>query len=123
MTSTVRIAPPNSLLLVVDDPGKIDVPRIVRGRTNVAGTRSCIAIGTRSAQDGETLVSLASEDAPDEAPAFDGVLDTPRKTLSVCSVLLSPIIECKVASERTRGRVWTNHPSEPDTVRIVVSAP
>jgi hypothetical protein len=120
MKYNLRVAPPNSLVLVMDLAGEMDIPRVVRGRSNVAGTRSCIAIGTRSSQDGETLISLTDEEIPVGEPAFDGTLDTPKRNVSVCSILLEPLIGCEVASEKTRVRVWTNHLAEPDEVRIVV---
>jgi hypothetical protein len=120
MKATARVAPANSLLLVMDRAGSCDIPRVMRGKANVVGTKSCVAIGTLSAQDGETSIVLSDEDLPVGEPAFDGTLDTPKMRVSVCSVLLEPIIECKVVTARTRVRIWTNHPSEPDTVRIFV---
>ncbi|HEY2514125.1 MAG TPA: hypothetical protein VGI39_24830 [Polyangiaceae bacterium] len=121
MKTNLRITAPNSLVLVMDLGGAMDIPRVVRGRANVAGTRSCIAIGTRSAQDGETSLSVSDEGATsDEEPTFDGTIDTPKKKVSICSVLLEPLVECEVASGKARVRIWTNHPAEPDDVRIVV---
>jgi hypothetical protein len=121
MKYSLRFAPPNSVVLVMDLAGEMDIPRIVRGRSNVTGTQSCIAIGTRSSQDGETLLSVTdNEEVPVGEPTFDGTLDTPMRKVSVCSILLEPLIECEVASGKARVRVWTNHPAEPDEVRIVV---
>jgi hypothetical protein len=123
MNKSIQIAPPNSFIVVIDRASKLDVPRVIAGRKNVAGTPSCIAIGTLCNIDGETCVSLTDQAPPGE-PVYDGILETPKRRVSVCSMLLDPFVECDVPSETTRVRVWTNRPSEPDNIQIVVeSAP
>jgi hypothetical protein len=122
MNKSIQIAPPNSFIVVIDRATRdLDVPRVIPGRKNVAGTPSCIAMGTLCNLDGETSLSLTDQ-APAGEPAYDGILETPTRRVSVCSMLLEPFIECDVPGETTRVRVWTNRPSEPDNIQIVVQA-
>jgi hypothetical protein len=120
MKVQIRIAAPNSVVLVMD-PSIGEIPETMGG-ASIAATLSCIAVGTLSALDGETLISLSDElrDAPEEEPAFDGTVETPERRVSVCSVMNRSLLECEVTTDTTRVRIWTNHASEPDVVRIVV---
>ena len=56
MNKSVRVAPPNSFVIVMDlgTAKKLDVPRVIVGRADVVGTPSCIAI--------RTLASIDSRD-------------------------------------------------------------
>jgi len=121
--STVDVAPPNSLLLIMDRSAG-HVPDSMSGAL-VASTSTCIAIGTLSEHDGTTRVSMGEDRSPrlSGAPVFDGVLETPGKTVAVCSVLDEVIIEAPVESERTRVRIWANDRTEPSNIDIVVSRP
>lgn len=122
MRLTADIAPPNSLLLIMDrSVGRI--PESMAGGP-VAHTRSCVAIGTRSGQDGTTHVTLecGSRHAARETPVFDGVLHTPDRRVAVCSVLDDVILEVEVATDRTRVLILANDYTEPDEIRILVSA-
>jgi hypothetical protein len=120
MKESTRIAPPNSLILVMDRSVG-DIPQTMGGKS-IASTPTCVAIGTLSASDGQTLISLSDEllNIPTEEASFDAILDTPKKRVAVCSVQNKTLLQCEVLSLNTRVRVWTNHPSEPDTVQIVV---
>lgn len=89
----------------------------------VAATPSCIAIGTLSEYDGETLISLSDEASLYEVDLFiifDGVLKTPTRKLSLCSVLDETLITLEVATENTRVQVWVNDDKEPDKINIAV---
>jgi hypothetical protein len=114
-----RVAPPNSLILVMDR--EIGVVPDTMNKALVASTDSCVAIGTRAAPDGETVISL-SYDSPPQLPnltlAYDGLLSTPNKYLSVCSVYLESLLELNVLGLQTRVRVWVNHLLEPDIIWI-----
>jgi hypothetical protein len=118
-----RIAPKNSLVLIMD-PTIGDVPESMHGSL-VAATSSCVAVGTRSELDGETRISisdepLATECASEQYTVFDGLLDTPSKRVSVCTVHDQPIMALDVPGTTTRVQIWANHDSEPDDIRIVV---
>jgi hypothetical protein len=118
MSTSIKIAPPNSLLLVSDREGGT-VPEITRER-RLWFTPSCIAIGCLAFMDGETEVTLANtrDVHSDNEPAFDGVLETPSRTVIVWTVERKTLLEAAVDGRRTRVRVWTNHPMEPDKVAI-----
>jgi hypothetical protein len=119
---TAEVAPPNSVLLIMDrSVGQI--PESM-SRGLVAATPTCIAIGTLSEHDGATRVTLDGDFEPEAQgnPVFDGVLDTPSRKLAVCSVFDDVVLEVVVATERTRVRIWVNDQVEPSAVSIVVSA-
>src|SRR5262245_5176006 len=114
--STVDIAPPNSLLLVMDP----SVGQIPEGMSDaiVASTASCVAIGTLSEHDGTTRVSISDNAVTEtnDAPVFDGVLDTPGGRIAVCSVFDQIILEIAVATARTRVRIYANDNNEPSEI-------
>jgi hypothetical protein len=121
MRLTVTLAPRNSLILVMDRAVG-GIPESMAGGL-VAATPTCIAIGTKSEHDGETSISLSDEATPAEGgstPKFDGVLKTPSKHLSVCSVLGEVLLEMSVPSVETRVRVLANDVAEPDNIAVVV---
>ena len=116
----IRIAPKNSLILIMDlTIGK--VPESMNGSI-VAWTHSCVAVGTISEFEGETSICLTDDAAarvPSQAAVFDGVLDTPSKRISVCSVLNEALMALDVPQPKTRVQIWINDGSEPDEIQIV----
>jgi hypothetical protein len=116
---TAEIAPPNSLILVMDRAGG-EIPDSMAGSL-VASTPTCIAVGTLSEHDGTTRVSLDKTSVPQSGCTlvFDGVLYTPSRELVVCSVLDEIILNCAVAAERTRIQVWANDRVEPSEIFIL----
>jgi hypothetical protein len=121
----ILVAPAHSSIVVTGRVNGMDVPPQGRGLPNVVATSTCITCGTLIAQDGETRIEFSDEiDAllPDEPPAFDGVLETPDGRVSVWSAVLKRLFpDITVHDKQTRVRIWTNSPSEPDDIRIVVS--
>ena len=118
MTSSVKIAPPNSLLFISDlDGGKPPYP--TRG-AHVLATESCISIACRPWIDGETAVTLGpSRDVdPGKTPAFDGQLETPDRTIVISTVEGKLILKEDVSETTTRVRAWLNSPSMPDEVIV-----
>jgi hypothetical protein len=122
MKQSTRITPPNSLVLVMDRSVG-EIPKTMQGQA-ISATRTCIAIGTLSAADGETTVELTDETAivPVGGATFEAVLDTPERKIVICSVLNETLMDCEVNGSRTKVRIWTNHPSEPDTVNVFVES-
>lgn len=122
MRTEIRVAPRNSLILVMDHA--IGRTPDSMNEASVVATPSCIAVGTLCEQDGETHISL-SDDASSLAgglsSVFDGMLDTPTRTLSVCTVLNQALLRLDVGAERTRVQVWTNRDWEPDEIHVLVS--
>jgi hypothetical protein len=122
MIVEAKIAPKNSLLLVMDkDSGEI--PESMGGKL-VVSTHSCVAIGTRSETDGQTLVTLTDENIrawedPNLELVFSGTLATPNKEVYICTVLLETILRLSVPNTETGLEVWANHEIEP--TRLCVS--
>lgn len=120
MKKETRISPRNSLILVMDKTVG-EVPKTMN-RALVAATPSCVAVGTLSELDGETLISLSDGALPSGATlslVFEGVLKTPARKLSLCSVLDETILELDVPGEKTRVQIWANADAEPDEVHVV----
>lgn len=120
MGRTIKISPPNSILFISD--GRSGVAPQITKEKRIWATSSCVAVGCLMEQDGPTEVTLgqADEIRSQEIPAFDGFLETPRRTVLVSTSENRSILEKNVTSERTRLRIWTNHPSEPDKVIIAL---
>jgi hypothetical protein len=121
MITQANVSPPNSVVLLMDlDAGRI--PESMAGKL-VASTASCVAIGTKSASDGETSVILTDDTtAPCEdahfVKVFNGVVLTPRKELHLCTVLLESILKLPVASSETKVEIWANDMVEPSQLCI-----
>lgn len=124
MIVTKRLAPPNSVLLVMDQATG-EPPQKMDGV--VAATASCVAIGTLCEVDGETLVEVSDEGTSREVlseteRAFRGVIATPSRRVLVCTAALTPVAELPVSADAATVEVWTNDRSEPDRVVILVGA-
>ncbi|MBC7150846.1 MAG: hypothetical protein H5U22_15780 [Rhizobium sp.] len=116
MTS-VRIAPPNSVVLIEDSLGG-DIPESMN-QSLVASTDSCIAVGCRAEADGETEIIIDDYDRSDIGELiFDGVLRTDSQKLVVSTVLSAVLLEAQVPDTETRLRIWANDRREPDRILI-----
>ena len=118
MASTIRIAPPYSLVFISDLDGGTS-PECI-GETCLWATPSCIAVGYLMFQDGETQVTLgrAQEVNPGGRPVFDGLLETPNKPVIVSTAEHETLLDIRVHNTSTRVRIWSNHPTEPDKVVV-----
>lgn len=78
MAVSTRVAPPNSLVLIEDSSGS-DIPTSMN-QSLIAATDSCIAIGCRAEDDGETEIVLehCSSVDTDDRLEFEGLLRTPE---------------------------------------------
>lgn len=106
------------------DPSTGEIPDSMSG-TSVAATPSCVAVGTLAELDGETTVVLTDgEDSEDVGTAtllvFEGVLQTPRGLLAVCTVDLERVIETTVDAPSTRIRIQADDVAEPDRIVIFI---
>jgi len=90
--------------------------------SGVSSTASSVAIGCLAEVDGLTEVSMERNGTvvPERAPIFDGVLETPRRRIEVCTVVTESLLEETVTGPTTRVRVWTNDLFEPDSILIVL---
>lgn len=119
-TVTVRLAPPNSLILILDPQGA-EIPATMSGGL-ISSTDTCIAVGCMSEDDGETELTLGEAKAvdPGYASALEKRISTPSRKLSVKSVLGVTLLETQVSSPSVMVQVWVNDAREPDKVMIGV---
>jgi hypothetical protein len=117
---SVRLAPPNSLLLVLDPRSGV-LPLSMDG-SSVASTDSGLAVGTVAEQDGETTVWLGrSRDLPVDRSlslAWTGSLRTTGR-VAILTVYNEVVVEIAAPPVAT-VQVWTNDPVEPDVVCVTV---
>lgn len=118
-TSSIKLAPPNSLVFIEDAGGGV-VPTDFKPGSNILSTDTCIAVCCLAEMDGQTHVTIgpAQEIDPGEKPAFDVTLATPTRAVVVTTVELVKLLEASVPSIRTRIRIWTNRAKEPDDVIV-----
>ena len=118
MKHSTRIAPPNSLVLV-SDPGGGDIPGSMN-QSLIAATDSCIAIGCRAEDDGETEIDLGLSNCVNtgDEPAFEGTLKTPNRKIAVRDVLGVVLLEMAVPAAETIVRIWVNDSKEPDKIIV-----
>lgn len=120
MSAAARIAPPHSLILVCDAvSGRIPDSM---NQSLISATDSCVAIGCRAEDDGETEIQLGvvADVDPGEQPVFEGRIRTPSGKLVVRTVLGVSILETNASGAETWIRVWVNDLVEPDRVAIGV---
>lgn len=120
-TSTIKIAPPNSLVLISDaEGGVVPDPEDIARTAGIVSTDSCAAVCCLAEMDGVTEFTMGSarELGSSDKPAYDGMLATPSRTVVVSTVEWRKLMQADVPTERTRLRIWTNRPREPDRVII-----
>lgn len=121
MTESVRIAAPNSLILVLDPEFGV-LPETLGGAA-IAASSSALAVGTLAESDGETEVTIGSvRDLPtDESlvPRWEGQVQTSGR-LAVVSLYNEVLLEVDAPSE-VKLQVWTNDPEEPDAVWLALA--
>jgi hypothetical protein len=116
----VKIAPPNSVILISDLDGG-EIPRKM-GKSLVSATNTCVAVGCLSEDDGLTelmLVPLEEVNCTDQ-PVYEGLLQTPLRRVVIYSVLGQPLLEMLVRQKLTKIKVWANHLNEPDKITVGV---
>jgi hypothetical protein len=119
----IRVAPPNSLVFVMDD--RVGVIPEDTGAAPIVATSSCVVVGTLMELDGETEVRMSGpENFTQQADlklrwsgsiATAGVLEV--STAHALILLSTPIQE----PQSLTVDIWTNDDNEPDLVWIVVT--
>jgi hypothetical protein len=117
MTSSITIAPLNSLVLITGGL-TVAVPRDIEPGEGVVSTSSCIAVVCFPEVDGPTNISLGPCPEATSNPAFIGFLDTPSHKVAVWTVEWQKLLEARVPTSRTKIRIWRNHPRWPTEVFI-----
>lgn len=123
MPQTIKVAPPNSLIFVSDaEGGSVPNPDRIAREANITATTSCIVVCCLAEMDGDTDITLglAGEVDPGKKPDFDAPLETPTRTVVVSTAELATLLKANVPNLRTRIRIWTNRPREPDKVIVVI---
>ena len=125
MKVQTRIAPPNSVILVME-PGLGEVPRMMGGQL-VSATPSCVAVGTLAEFDGETTITLSSavvvaDDRELGTLVFEQQIVVSGGRIAVCTVRLDAVLEIAVEGTSPRVRIWVNDLAEPDAIHIVVDS-
>lgn len=118
MLSSRLLAPPNSMVLLLD-PGCIEIPSQWSGQGIIA-TQHCVMIGCRCELDGATefLLGDLAEMHESTAAVFEGLVNTPSKRVNLVSALNEVILEAPVSSTQTRVHIWCNDSREPDRIAI-----
>jgi hypothetical protein len=121
MKEKIRFAPPNCIFFL-EDPKEGEIPEIDPRPLSIWSTRSCIVVGCLAFMDGETefVLSDSADDSPKADPAFDGVLDTPSRVVEVSTSEGEILLHREVPSHFTRVRIWTDHPTEPEHILVVL---
>ncbi len=118
------VSPPNALVLIRDYAAAVDIPATMGGGA-VTSTKSCIAVGTREEHDGPTTLVVAHAPAASEIElpplnVFDDELEFASGRVVVGSVLGDEYATAPVGRPHARVRVYTNDPTEPDVIVVLV---
>jgi hypothetical protein len=118
-TSSIKAAPPNSMVLITDAQGGF-APDVSKSIPAIWSTDTCVAVGCMPEMDGETKITMgpAAKVDPGGRPIFDGALATPTRTVAVMTIEWATLLKAEVPALSTRVRVWTNHARWPDNVLI-----
>jgi hypothetical protein len=124
MNKSISIAPPNSMFFLAD-PDDFECPEIDRSPVSAWTSASCVVIGCVNFIEGETRLTVtddASLSWPDLAQVVDRVIATPRKLFAVSTSETDVLLQVAVPAARVRVRVWTNHPTQPDVIAILLGS-
>lgn len=117
MICSIAFRPPNSLVLIAASMETAE-PKMFEPGKRIAATPTCIVVGCFTDVDGETNITLGPSAKASSPPAFEGLLETPNREVAVWTIEWQKLIAAKVPGGRTKIRIWTNHPTEPDEVYI-----
>jgi len=122
MKESVTLAPPNSLILVMNHSFG-ELPEAMNGQL-VAFTDSCIAVGTLSEVDGQAVITMTDslEGIERGEIVFDGFLKVPQCEVSVCSAANEKLLTIKLSASEAHVQIFANDASEPDEIVVFVRA-
>jgi hypothetical protein len=122
MKNSITIAPPNSFIAIAGNIQTAQLPDF-EPPLGIAVTATCIFLGCRSEVDGDTAFTMDLEHRLKTVgrPVLDHVLETPGQKVCVWTVELDELLEQPVTTNRTRIRVWANHPVAPSEITIGLS--
>ena len=122
MKKEITIAPPNSLVLLMDYENG-EIPEGFNGGL-ISSTSSCVAIGTLPEIDGLTYLKL-SDDTPcleskKMTLIFDGTIYLGGTEISLCTSENQVLISLKVRSGKNRVEIYANDKLVPDRIFIFI---
>lgn len=99
----------------------VDIPLNMEGPGLVVAP-DCINIPALYYNEGDTTVLAGHffEVARRRKPDFDGMLDTPVGVVLLFDANEDDMMRIPADKPQTRIRIWINHPTQPDEVRIAV---
>ncbi len=118
MIETTKHALQNGLIFV-EDASEGQVPDPFTDE-KIQFTTSFVSVAGLHDVDGETELVLGPADdvAPDFDAQFDGMIETPTRSVVLSTVPGDHLLKAKVPDTITRIRVWRNHPVWADRVVI-----
>lgn len=118
---SVTVAPPNSLIFIMDHAFG-EIPESM-GHGSVTSTDSCVAVATLCEFDGATTVIVGTDPhgTGAEILVFDGHLTIPSKQLSVCSAFDEKLLSMDISRSHVHLKVFANDATEPNLIAILVS--
>ena len=121
MKKLINVAPPNSQFYFQDSL-RCELPEMDDRPVWIWSTRSCILVCCLCFADGETelVISDSADDTLPTPPTFDGVLDTPNRIFQVSTSEHEILFRADVPGHFTRVRIWTDHPTEPEHILVVL---
>jgi hypothetical protein len=123
MKREVLVAPPNSVVLVMDSQHG-QIPESMRG-VAVTVTSSCVAVGTLEEAEGPTRIRVldAADAALEGLPAvamLDTTLEISSGLMVVRNVLGERYVDWPVDAKEVRIRIYARRSMEPDDIAIVM---
>ena len=122
MTIKKAVVAPEYLSFYIAGKMDIHVP-LDHDRRGIVASQECINVGCLYWNEGDTTITLGPVDElalPAGPPKFDGMLETPEHRVDLFDANMPEILSMEVPGVRTRVRIWTNHPTEPDDVVIAL---
>ncbi|MBL9088952.1 MAG: hypothetical protein JNM10_17565 [Planctomycetia bacterium] len=123
MKIILSVAPQHSILLLADvenDAAEVPLDGV---EDAVVSSGSVVGINVMAEVDGETLVELTDEpsDPTDLIPLFDGSVDTPSRSVSLCTSDWAVLAALAVGDDEARVRIFGSTSTRPDRVLVVLS--
>lgn len=122
MTVKKAVVAPEYLSFYIAGKMDIRVP-LDHERHGIVASDECINVGCLYWNEGDTTITLGSFEELNPQPGppkFDGMLETPAHRVDLFDANMPEILSMEVPGSRTRVRIWTNHPTEPDNVVIAL---
>ena len=110
---------PEYLSIYVAGRRNVKIP-LHMDRRGIFSSPDCINVPALYWNDGDTSVTFGPilEITETREPDFDGILNTPNNELILFDAIEPEFASTHVPSQKTRIRIWIDHPSEPENVTV-----